>query len=418
MSGRSFDVLVIGGGLAGLAFASLLRAATKPTRPELSIGILEQAPPGPGPSPGEIGLRVLAIAPGSREILARCEAWSRLPADRIGPYRRMQVWRAGTAPDGPMSLAFDAAEAGEAELGYILESDVIRRALWAAVESTGAAEFLLGAAPEFLEQDGAGPVLRLAGGERVRARLLVGADGASSWLRNALKLATSGHAYGQRALVAHVASERPHGQAAWQCFRQGGPVALLPLPDGRSSIVWSCPEAEAERLLAGDEAQFADELTAATESVLGRLTLTTRRLAFPLATRHAHRYAGEGFALVGDAIHQVHPLAGQGINLGFQDSAALAEVLAAHLAAGRHADPGDLSVLRRYERWRKGANLLTLGAMEGLHRLFTSPLPAVPAVGGYGLGLVDRLPAVKRLLARHALGRAGRLPAAARPSID
>jgi ubiquinone biosynthesis UbiH/UbiF/VisC/COQ6 family hydroxylase len=210
-----------------------------------------------------------------------------------------------------------------------------------------------------------------------------------------------------------VSSERPHGATAWQRFLAGGPLALLPLADGRSSIVWSCPEEQAGFLASVDEDDFNRELTAASAGVLGELRLTTPRLSFPLAGGHVSRYTGLRYALIGDAAHRVHPLAGQGVNLGFADAAALAETLARHLAAP-HADAGDPLALRRFERWRKSANLSTLAAMEALHRLFTSRVPGVARAAGLGLGAVDRLAPLKSSLAAFATGRRGDLPRAAR----
>ena len=182
-------------------------------------------------------------------------------------------------------------------------------------------------------------------------------------------------------------------------------MALLPLADGRCSIVWSCFEPEARELLALADEEFGARLTAATGHVLGTLLPTTLRVALPLAALHARRYTGARFALIGDAAHQIHPLAGQGINLGLLDARALAEVLAGQLVGTRLADPGDARLLRRYERSRKGANLLTLAAMEGLHRVFTAPSPALTKLAAAGLGAVDRFPALKRMFMNQAAGK-------------
>jgi 2-octaprenylphenol hydroxylase len=223
-------------------------------------------------------------------------------------------------------------------------------------------------------------------------------------VREQLRLKTTAREYGQSALVSHISCERPHERTAWQCFTHGGPVALLPLADGRCSLVWSCFEAEARELAALPDEEFGVRLTAVTGNVLGRLRVTTRRLAVPLAARHTHRYTGARFALIGDAAHQIHPLAGQGINLGILDAAALADTLASHLLGTPLADPGDALVLRRYERARKGNNLLTMATMEGLHRVFTSDSSSLTRLATAGLGVVDRLPFLKRLFAEQATG--------------
>jgi len=408
VSRADYDVLIIGGGVAGLACAAVLAARLRGRRAPVRIGVVEAKPPrapvvGAGP-----GLRVLAIAPAARALLAECGAWACLPDGMAAAYERMRVWASTGTPFGPDSIGFDAAEAGLECLGHIVDHDSLRACLWDRVAGDGGIELLTGATPDGLEDAAGARVVRLGDGVRLRTRLLVGADGAESWVRMGLGLGTTGRSYGQLAIIGHVASERPHGGTAWQCFNPGGPAALLPLADGRSSIVWSCPEAEARKLVDVPEDEFAARLGAATCRVLGALTVTTPRLAVPLAVRHTHRYTGARFALVGDAAHQIHPLAGQGINLGLGDVDVLAAVLADHLGSTRFADPGDALVLRRYERARKGANLLTMAAMEGLHRVFTSDLPVLGRMAATGLGIVDRLPAVKRLLTARATGDARR----------
>jgi 2-octaprenyl-3-methyl-6-methoxy-1,4-benzoquinol hydroxylase/2-octaprenylphenol hydroxylase len=407
---HDFDVLIVGGGVAGLACAGLLGKIPGNRRKALRIGILEAHAPRPLAAGAETDLRVFAISPAGRGILEASGVWQTLPSGRVAPYDRMRVWQTDSTPFGAGSIGFDAADSGVAALGYIVEHDWLRLGLWQSLaDSTGGSVTLLTDDPPVeLQTDSHAITVRLAGGSLLGTRLLVGADGADSWVREQLGLRSSGHDYGQLALVTHVSSERPHGHTAWQCFTPSGPVALLPLADGRSSVVWSCFEAEARELQALPDDEFGLRLTRATARVLGNLQVTTRRLAFPLAARHTHRYTGLRFALLGDAAHQIHPLAGQGINLGLLDAAALAETLASHLLGTRFADPGDALVLRRYERRRKGANLLAMTAMEGLHRLFTSDSSALLRLGTAGLGIVDRLPLVKGLLAEHAAGSPAR----------
>jgi len=390
------DVLFIGGGIAGLACASLLDQLTER---RLSIGIVETRVPAPLPADAEAGLRVFAIAPGARAVLEAAGAWSRLPPSRAGAYERMRIFGPDSTPYGSGSIGFDAASQGLAELGHIVEHDWLRLALWECRPS-----LLFNAAALAFEPRPEAMHVQLADGSVVRTRLLVGSDGPDSRVREQLGVRCTTRDYRQSAIVAHVRSERPHERTAWQHFRRSGPVALLPMADGRSSIVWSCFTAEAGELMALPDAEFNVRLTEATGQVLGELELTTRRLAFPLAARHAHRYTGARFALIGDAAHQIHPLAGQGINQGLLDAAVLADTLTTHLGAGPLADPGDALVLRRHERQRKGANLMTMAAMEGLHGMFTSKAVAVAAMATKGLGIVDRLPLLKRWLADQAAG--------------
>ena len=406
MTDHDFDILIVGGGVAGLTCATLLRKLQGDRRMTLRLGILEAQAPRPLGAGAETDLRVLAIGPAGRAIIEASGGWQTLPAGRMAPYDRMRVWQMGSTPFGTGSIGFDAADSGEAALGHIVEHDWLRQGLWQTLaDSTdGSVALLTGSAPVEVRAAPDAMTVQLADGTLIRTRLLVGADGADSWVREQLRLPSTGRDYGQLAMVTHVRSERPHEQTAWQCFMPGGPVALLPLADGRSSVVWSCFEAGARELEALPDDEFGARLTSATAGVLGKLRVTTRRLTIPLAARHTHRYTGARFALIGDAAHQIHPLAGQGINLGLLDAATLAETLASHLLGTHLADPGDALVLRRYERRRKGANLLTLAAMEGLHRLFTSDSSTLTRLAAAGLGVVDRLPLIKGLLAERAAG--------------
>jgi ubiquinone biosynthesis UbiH/UbiF/VisC/COQ6 family hydroxylase len=370
--------------------------------------VIESQAPRPLAADAETGLRVFAIAPAARAILEACGAWQLLPAGRAAPYDRMRVWQSDSTVSGTGSIAFNAADSGLPELGHIVEHDWLRQSLWnvLAEDSGGSVMLLTDADPVALLAKPDAMAVHCAGGMALGTRLLVGADGADSWVRAQLRLKTTGREYGQLALVAHISCERPHQHTAWQCFTHGGPVALLPLADGRVSLVWSCPEAEARELAVIPDDEFGERLTAATGGVLGTLRPTTRRLAVPLAARHTHRYTGPRFALIGDAAHQIHPLAGQGINLGLLDAAVLADTLASHLLGTQLADPGDALVLRRYERARKGDNLLTMATMEGLHRVFTSDSSVLMRLATAALGVVDRMPLIKRLLAKQATGLA------------
>jgi 2-polyprenylphenol 6-hydroxylase len=245
-------------------------------------------------------------------------------------------------------------------------------------------------------------VLELADGESLAVRLLVAADGASSPLRERAGIATHGRDYGQRAVVAHVATERPHAHTAWQRFLPTGPLALLPLADGRSSIVWSLPEAEARRVQALDEQAFLDELGMASDFRLGRITSATPRAAFPLKLQLADTYQGERFVLLGDAAHTVHPLAGQGVNLGLRDVAELRDTLVQAREQGR--DIAAAHVLRRYARRRRSADTLDAYGFDALARIYGWQAPPLVAARGLGVRMLDRPDLLKRCISGHAAG--------------
>ncbi len=399
MSQRSqWDMVVVGGGLVGLLFARLVTALS-PTA-ALRIAVLDRQSPA---APTErIGLRVSALSPASREMLEYCDVWAQLPAQRLSPYQRMVVWRDAQA-GAAERLIFDAAEQGLSELGHIVENDLLRHALWQSAAAAGV-QMITAAAPAALAIGSDAVDLTLHDDRVLQTRLLVGADGASSWVRQSLAIENGWRAYGQRGLVTHVQTEKPHAQTAWQRFLPDGPLAFLPLADGRSSIVWSCPDAQAEALLALDAHALGQQLTVASQQQLGEITVSEPARAFPLAAAHAQRYVQERCALLGDAAHQIHPLAGQGVNLGMLDAAVLADELVSHLRQPG-SDPGDLRPLGRYQRRRKGDNLATLGGMDILNSLFSRGSPGTATFAARGLGLVQRFSPLKRELAEHALGQ-------------
>jgi 2-octaprenylphenol hydroxylase len=344
--------------------------------------------------------RVYALSRASQALFERLDLWAPLLARRAQPYGRMRVF-AGDSPDGPGGLDFDAAEIGEPDLGHIVEDNLIRELLLERLAADGRAEILSGVGIAELRRRRRGIDLVTSAGNATTADLLIAADGADSRIRTALGIGTLHWSYGQHAVVTHVACERPHRATAWQRFLPGGPLALLPLPDGRCSVVWSLPTPDSARLLGLSENEFLRELNGASAGVLGELGPATARQRFPLRLVHALRYAAPSVALVGDAAHAVHPLAGQGMNLGLRDAAVLADVLEAALADGEY--PGDLRVLERYGREQKGHNLAMQLAFDGLDRLFRLPDWATP-LRLAGLKTVASAGFAKRQLMRRALG--------------
>ena len=326
-------------------------------------------------------------------LLQSLGVWDEIRAARISPYSAMRVWERG--PEH--ALRFDASDTGRGELGWIVEHGLVVDALWRHLDGITLHPRSAIESARFGED---GALLRLSGGEELSARLVVAADGADSQLRGLAGIDTVGWGYEQRAIVCHVRTAQPHRAMAWQRFLASGPLAFLPLVDGRCSIVWSAEEALAQELLALDDAAFMARLGEAAEHALGGILDTTPRIAFPLRLLHAQDYARPGLVLVGDAAHAVHPLAGQGVNLGFADVAALARALAEARDACR--DWAGLRNLQRYARARKAENLEMLALTDGLYRAFRLRLPGLKAVLGLGMEAVDRLGPLKAWLARQA----------------
>ena len=405
---RDFDVVIVGGGMVGAACAALF-GAYAPTA-SLRVAMLEPRP-APFPLAGDaLDLRVSAVSRASQRLLERTGAWARIKERGAAAYQRMVVWDELGSPDGQGSVRFDAADLGEPDLGHIVENRSVQAALTERAVTQGVT--LMRAGVSALQPAEDAMTVVTSGDRRLTAALVVAADGGDSAVRRLAGIDTRGWDYGQHAVVAHLAPERAHADTAWQRFLATGPLALLPLADGRVSLVWSTTPDRAEALVAFEDAGFAAAVTDASASVLGALRPTTRRASFPLRLMHALSYTGPRLALVGDAAHGVHPLAGQGVNLGLMDAAALAEAIGESLDQG--ADPGDRAALRRYERWRKAENLPAMALMDGLKRLFSNDDPALSWLRRTGLGLVDRAAPLKRTLIQRAMGLAGEVPLPAR----
>lgn len=390
------DVIIAGAGMVGSALACALANAG------LRVALLERRPPSPpGPEPA---LRVSALSPASQRLLDRLGAWQAIVDHRVSPYREMRVWNAADST----GIHFASAELGQPQLGWIVENPAIQFSLWRRAVAHDSLTLYCPTRPMTLETLDGRSVVTLDDGIRLSAELVVGADGAGSRIRELAGITIRGRDYHQRGVVATVSTEKPHRETAWQRFLPDGPLAFLPLSDGRCSIVWSTGSEQAAELLALDDAAFGERLTEAMGQQLGRVTAGGPRAAFPLRMQYALDYQRPGVALIGDAAHVVHPLAGQGVNLGFTDAAALTEVL---LAARHHGRPlGAPATLRRYERWRRGENRAMALALDGLERLFGTTLTPVHWLRNTGLELTDRLTPIKHRLARMAMGLDDELP--------
>ncbi|MEE4192017.1 MAG: UbiH/UbiF/VisC/COQ6 family ubiquinone biosynthesis hydroxylase [Halieaceae bacterium] len=405
MSGPDYDVIIVGGGIAGAALAralkdSGLRLALVEARP-LDTGGLGGLAPVTGTE--DFDTRVSAITPASQRLLESLDAWAALPAQRLCAYQSMSVWDA----DGTGRVEFRASEVDAPHLGHIIENRLLTGALLAGLDRQPGITLVNPARVSDLDLAADDRVVvEFEDGSALSAALVVGADGALSRLRELAGFRTREWDYGHSALVTTVRTEQPHEACAYQRFLPTGPLAFLPLPDidghHYCSIVWSAETARADELVALDDDDFNAELGAALEHRLGAVLESSPRLSFPLRQRHATDYVKPGLALVGDAAHTIHPLAGQGINLGLQDVAALAEEVKASTQRGGH--PGALDLLQRYQRRRKGENLLMMAAMDGFKRLFGDRKLPVRWLRNTGMHWVDRSGPLKQQLMRHAMG--------------
>lgn len=392
------SIVVAGGGPVGLCFAAL---AADAHADDLEIHVVDAGPRARF-DPGHVDARVYALSRASQRVLERVGAWVPIVERRASPYRRMRIWQ-GTDYAHAARLDFDAADVGEPDLGHIVEDGLLRSALVERLERQPNVTLTHDVGIEAVSVSERGVVLDLDDGGGRRADLLVAADGVASRVRGLLDMPVVECDYGQLAVVAHVETAAPHGETAYQRFLPGGPLAFLPLADGRSSVVWSVPSSRGDELRSASAAHFAAELEAASGGMLGSIGNISERAAFPLRALHAVRYSGARVALAGDAAHAVHPLAGQGMNLGLLDAACLANVIAHARAAGEQFT--DARVLRRYDRARKGHNVQTIVALDALNRVFRLPNWAAP-IRAAGLTAVDLATPAKRLLISRAFGLA------------
>ncbi|HDS0921664.1 TPA: UbiH/UbiF family hydroxylase [Stenotrophomonas maltophilia] len=390
MSRRARDVIVVGGGVVGAACALALAEAG------LEVTLVEGREP-PTWQPQQPDLRVYAFAPDNAQLLRTLGVWPAVLAARACAYRRMRVWDAA----GGEELQFDADRLGREQLGWIVENDLLVDRLWAALPAAGV-QLCCPARVDALEQDADGVRVRLEDGRRLDAALAIAADGADSTLRRLAGVEVSRQEYGQRGVVAYIDTEQDNQATAWQRFLTTGPLAVLPAGTRRSSIVWTLPDAEAERVLALDEVAFNAELTRAFGARLGAMTLASRRAAFPLRRQLASAYVAGRVLALGDAAHVVHPLAGQGVNLGLRDVAALhATVLR---ALQRRQDWASPDRLQRWARERRSENTVSAYGFDAINTIFSNDEMHLTLARGCALGSVGRLPPLVSALWKRAAG--------------
>jgi 2-octaprenylphenol hydroxylase len=387
MQVTEFDILIVGGGLAGLALASAL----SDTR--FRIALIERLPPRPA---ADWDARIYAVSPANADFLQAIGAWKHMAPERIAPIRSMRVFG-----DGGAQLDFSAYEAGVGVLGWILESSLMACELWESVKRQGNLALLCPATPQAIQVTQETAVLTLTDNSHVSAKLIVGADGRDSWVRETVGLRAINTPYGEMGLVANFECQHPHRGIARQWFRCDGVLAWLPMAGNRVSIVWSTPDENAREMLALSAEELCARVAAAGNDELGTFKILTPAAAFPLRLTYVPQIVAPRLALLGDAAHGIHPLSGHGINLGYQDAKALAALLA---ASPDWQDIGSERLLRRYQRERREETLSMLAATHALHHLFRKDLPSLKPLRNFGMNLTNRLPLLKSFLVRYAIG--------------
>ncbi len=397
------DVVIVGAGMVGLTLANLLAKQGK------TLAIIDRAEPHTFDSQQEWEARVTAVSPGSKAIFEYIDAWSAMASKRITPYTNMHVWdEAGNA-----NISFNAIDVNQANLGYIVENIVIQSSLHEVLQQQPNIKWYLNKTINKVITHADNVEVILDNDQVIIAKLLVGADGHRSTVRSLADISYTEKSYQQLGLVARVQTERAHEDTAWQRFLNTGPLALLPLNNGECSIVWSVSDDYADELMKLNEHKFADALAQASESKLGEITLRSKCAGFPLVSGHADCMVQPRIALVGDAAHAIHPLAGQGANLGFTDAAVLADVLA-RSSINRERDIGSYKVLRKYERARVGETQIMQKAMDAFVAAFGSTAKPVVTARNVALNAADKIQPVKKFFMTHAMGLNKDRPAFAR----
>ena len=404
-STQTYDVAIVGGGMVGLATAIGLANA------DLNVVVIDAGET--QAVSGEPKLRVSAVNKASQQLLENLGAWQYLDDSRVSPYQKMSVWD----KDGLGKIEFDAHSISEAYLGSIIENDSISYALAKRASEISNLTHLQGQRLERIAFGEREAWLTLAGGDNISAAVVVAADGANSWVREQCNIPLTFWDYGHHAIVATVRTELAHDATARQAFLPGGPLAMLPLyDDNLCSIVWSVSPDQAEQLLALDDIEFGKTLTAALDGRLGLCQVISERQSFPLRMRYARHFARHRLVLAGDAAHTIHPLAGQGVNLGFLDAASIIDTFSQLHEQGK--DLGEYSHLRALERWRKAEAMEMIATMEGFKRLFAGSNPLKKAMRDIGLTLVDNVAGLKTVFIKQAMGNKMTLPKLCREPIS
>jgi 2-octaprenylphenol hydroxylase len=404
-STKTYDVAIVGGGMVGLATAIGLANA------DLNVVVIDAGTT--QAVSGEPKLRVSAINKASQQLLENLGAWQYLDNSRVSPYQKMLVWD----KDGLGKIEFDAHSISEAYLGSIIENDAISYALAKRASEISNITHIENQRLERVAFGEREAWLTLANGDNVSAAVVVAADGANSWVRQQCSIPLTFWDYGHHAIVATVRTELAHDATARQAFLPGGPLAMLPLyDDNLCSIVWSVSPDQAEQLLALDDIEFGKALTAALDGRLGMCQVVSERQSFPLRMRYARHFARHRLVLAGDAAHTIHPLAGQGVNLGFLDAASIIDTFTELHQQGK--DLGEYSHLRALERWRKAEAMEMIATMEGFKRLFAGSNPLKKAMRDIGLTLVDNVAGLKTVFIKQAMGNKMTLPKLCREPIS
>lgn len=416
MEKLKFDIVIVGAGIVGATLACAL--ASRKNSKGLTIALVD-----PGKKPkqytgNDVDPRVVALTRSSQKLFTEIGVWSAIAAGRLCPYQDMHVWDG----EGTAAIDFSSAEVKQKNLGHIVENSLLLNCLLEKLASHDNVKIFRGVKLESIqieENDSqslasnlnpsiGGVKSVLSNQQELSSDLVFAADGGQSNVRNLMSIPTREWAYGQQAIVTTVKTQHSHEFAAWQRFMTSGPLAFLPLQiesgdDHHCSIVWSLADSQVSSLMAMDDDDFAEKLGACFEYRLGKIETVAKRYAFPLIQRHAVDYVVPGIALVGDAAHTIHPLAGQGVNLGLEDVSALVSEIERGIS--RKLPLGDFSILKRYQRERKGENLKMMAMMEGFKRLFASVNPIVSTSRNIGMSSINRIPALKNAIVKQALGK-------------